>query len=170
MDSSHVKRCVFPPSLLFSKTRACVRCQAMLYVLFLLVQIYCNWRWPTPIVLQQIDHQNPMGMKQWDPRLDYRDQSHLMPIITPAYPCMNSSYNVSDSTLKIMMVRFMPWCTAWHMCTLCVKPGLSIFGVAGSEQPSPCLAYKEKYVHVLLSTFQGAHLGSFSAGSCSIGT
>lgn len=70
-------------------------------------KIYCNWRWPTPIVLQQIDHQNPMGMKQWDPRLDYRDQSHLMPIITPAYPCMNSSYNVSDSTLKIMMDEFM---------------------------------------------------------------
>ena len=69
-----------------------------------LMQIYCNWRWPTPIVLQQIDHNNPMGMKQWDPRIDYRDQSHLMPIITPAYPCMNSSYNVSDSTLKIMMV------------------------------------------------------------------
>ena len=69
------------------------------------LQIYCNWRWPTPIVLQQIDHNNPMGMKQWDPRLDYRDQSHLMPIITPAYPCMNSSYNVSESTLKIMMVR-----------------------------------------------------------------
>ena len=69
------------------------------------VQIYCNWRWPTPIVLQHIDHTNPMGMKQWDPRVDYRDQSHLMPIITPAYPCMNSSYNVSDSTLRIMMVR-----------------------------------------------------------------
>ncbi|KAL3152581.1 hypothetical protein ABBQ32_001602 [Trebouxia sp. C0010 RCD-2024] len=69
-------------------------------------KIYCNWRWPTPIVLQQIDHNNPMGMKQWDPRLDYRDQSHLMPIITPAYPCMNSSYNVSDSTLRIMMDEF----------------------------------------------------------------
>lgn len=137
MDSSHVKGCLFPPRLLFSKTHARLGCQAILHVLFLLVQIYCNWRWPTPIVLQQIDHQNPMGMKQWDPRLDYRDQSHLMPIITPAYPCMNSSYNVSDSTLKIMMVSFMPWCTAWH---LCIEIWIKDLGVASSEQPLPRLA------------------------------
>lgn len=77
---------------------------------FCLMQIYCDWRWPTPILLQNIDHTNPMGMKQWDPRVDYRDSSHLMPIITPAYPCMNSSYNVSDSTLNIMRVSTLQRC------------------------------------------------------------
>ncbi|PSR91286.1 Nuclear poly(A) polymerase [Actinidia chinensis var. chinensis] len=41
-----------------------------------------------------------------DPQKKPRDRTHHMPIITSAYPCMNSSYNVSTSTLRVMMDQF----------------------------------------------------------------
>ncbi len=36
----------------------------------------------------------------WDPQTNPRDRSHLMPIITPVYPSMNSSYNVNEPQLR----------------------------------------------------------------------
>ncbi|EFP03789.1 hypothetical protein CRE_28774 [Caenorhabditis remanei] len=38
----------------------------------------------------------------WDPRINYSDRFHLMPIITPAFPEQNSTHNVSKSTLHII--------------------------------------------------------------------
>ncbi|XP_052209473.1 nuclear poly(A) polymerase 4 isoform X2 [Diospyros lotus] len=68
-------------------------------------RVYTQWRWPNPVMLCSIE-ENELGFPVWDPRKNPRDRTHHMPIITPAYPCMNSSYNVSTSTLRVMMDQF----------------------------------------------------------------
>ncbi|KAL3501798.1 hypothetical protein ACH5RR_036247 [Cinchona calisaya] len=68
-------------------------------------KVYNMWRWPNPVMLCPIQEGSPRHLF-WDPRRNPKDREHLMPIITPAYPCMNSSYNVSKCTLRIMMEEF----------------------------------------------------------------
>ncbi|XP_042471442.1 nuclear poly(A) polymerase 1-like [Zingiber officinale] len=68
-------------------------------------RVYAQWRWPAPILLCKIQ-EGTLGYPIWDPKRNFRDRLHHMPIITPAYPCMNSSYNVSSSTLHVMMEEF----------------------------------------------------------------
>ncbi|KAG9136862.1 hypothetical protein Leryth_021793 [Lithospermum erythrorhizon] len=68
-------------------------------------RVYTLWHWPNPVMLCDIED-NELGFSIWDPRKNPWDRVHLMPIITPAYPCMNSSYNVSTSTLRVMMEQF----------------------------------------------------------------
>ncbi|BAU02729.1 hypothetical protein LR48_Vigan10g032300 [Vigna angularis] len=68
-------------------------------------RVYTQWRWPNPVMLCAIE-EGSLGLPVWDPRRNPKDRYHLMPIITPAYPCMNSTYNVTSSTLRVMSDEF----------------------------------------------------------------
>ncbi|XP_060219058.1 nuclear poly(A) polymerase 4-like isoform X2 [Lycium barbarum] len=68
-------------------------------------RVYTQWRWPNPVMLCEREDKE-FGFSVWDPRKNPWDRTHQMPIITPAYPCMNSSYNVSASTLRVMTEQF----------------------------------------------------------------
>ncbi|KAF5296046.1 hypothetical protein FQA39_LY12668 [Lamprigera yunnana] len=67
--------------------------------------VFSQWKWPQPILLKQPFNVN-LGFPVWDPRVNITDRYHLMPIITPAYPQQNSTYNVSNSTRAVMMEEF----------------------------------------------------------------
>lgn len=68
-------------------------------------RVYSQWRWPNPVMLCEIE-EGTLGLLVWDPRRNFKDRLDRMPIITPSYPCMNSSYNVSSSTLRVMTEEF----------------------------------------------------------------
>ena len=68
-------------------------------------KLYSQWRWPNPIMLCPIEGAS-LALQSWDPRRNFRDKKHLMPIMTPLYPCINSSHNVSSCTLCIMQQEF----------------------------------------------------------------
>jgi len=66
--------------------------------LFLLLK---NWEWSSPIQInKQISGPN-LSVKSW--QLSFRD---CMSIITPAFPKVNSSYNVTRATLKVLCREF----------------------------------------------------------------
>ncbi|KAJ3662237.1 hypothetical protein Zmor_006593 [Zophobas morio] len=67
--------------------------------------VFSQWKWPQPVLLKQPSSVN-LGFAVWDPRVNIQDRYHLMPIITPAYPQQNSTFNVSASTRHIMMEEF----------------------------------------------------------------
>ena len=64
-------------------------------------RILSSWPWPQPVQLNQIeDHR---VLKVWNPKIYNQDRGHRMPIITPAYPAMCATHNVTESTKIVIM-------------------------------------------------------------------
>lgn len=66
--------------------------------------LYDQWPWSTtnasaPVLLCSISSNQSLGFPVWSP---HGNQRHVMPIITPSYPSMNTTHNVSASTLTAM--------------------------------------------------------------------
>ncbi|KAF9183741.1 polynucleotide adenylyltransferase [Haplosporangium sp. Z 11] len=64
-----------------------------------------QWPWPQPVLLKHIE-EGPLQVRVWNPKLYPADRAHKMPIITPAYPSMCSTHNVTDSTMAVMLSEF----------------------------------------------------------------
>lgn len=64
--------------------------------------VFTQWAWPQPVLLKQPKAVNDLNVPVWDPRVNVQDRFHLLPIITPAYPQQNSTYNVTQSTKVVM--------------------------------------------------------------------
>lgn len=64
-------------------------------------RIMRQWKWPQPVLLKTIED-GPLQVRVWNPKIYAGDRYHLMPIITPAYPSMCATHNITISTKKII--------------------------------------------------------------------
>lgn len=64
--------------------------------------VMANWRWPNPIMLTK-PHDAGYGLPVWTRESAARQ---VAPMITPAYPAMNSTLSISRQTLQILQEEF----------------------------------------------------------------
>ena len=66
--------------------------------------VFKTWRWPNPLMLTK-PHDAGYGLTVWNAH-SHNTSRQVAPIITPAYPAMNSTLSVSRQTLQIMHEEF----------------------------------------------------------------
>lgn len=65
---------------------------------------YKNWQWPNPIMLNNIQPHPPGQLISEERKVWTKEENpnDIMPIITPAYPAMNSAYSTSEQSFEVM--------------------------------------------------------------------
>lgn len=81
-------------------------CPATLVMKFF--KLYYQWEWPRPIMLTVVEdvcEAEGVYIPSWNPKVNPSDRQHIMPIITPASPSMNSAYNMGLPQFRVIQVR-----------------------------------------------------------------
>lgn len=66
-------------------------------------KVYAHWVWPNPIMIAApVEYSNSefYGLTSWNYVKNAKDRMEIMPIITPAFPQMNSAYNVGMAQFR----------------------------------------------------------------------
>jgi poly(A) polymerase len=88
--------------------KICITCPNLLpnKLLYNFFKYYSNWEWDylNPIFVVQVSNEAKYGISQ--DLLYQQNPKHLMPILTCAYPQMNSTHNVSHSTKQAILTEF----------------------------------------------------------------
>ncbi|OBA28822.1 Poly(A) polymerase [Hanseniaspora valbyensis NRRL Y-1626] len=67
--------------------------------------VYYSWKWPQPVLLKTIEtHKLPFRV--WNPTKSNQDRFHKMPVITPSYPSMCATHNITESNKRVILREF----------------------------------------------------------------
>jgi poly(A) polymerase len=101
-------------------------------------KIFSQWHWPAPVILTNVadveknDHPDTIRMPSWNPKLYPSDGHHLMPIITPASPTMNSAFNVCIPQFRMIQVEIQR-----ALCLFESMQNVPLAEMSGAEISSP---------------------------------
>ncbi|CEP16906.1 hypothetical protein [Parasitella parasitica] len=71
-------------------------------------RILPQWNWPSPVILKPIEDGllSNSSVRPWNGKANAIDRTHRMPVITPSYPSMCATHNVTASTQRIILGEF----------------------------------------------------------------
>ncbi|EEB07623.1 poly(A) polymerase Pla1 [Schizosaccharomyces japonicus yFS275] len=96
-------------------------------------RILSQWNWPQPVLLKPIDD-GPLQVRVWNPKLYPSDKAHRMPIITPAYPSMCATHNITPSTQTVILREM-------------ARAGLIVDDIMAGKKPWSALFEKHDFFH-----------------------
>ncbi|KAH9386525.1 poly(A) polymerase [Nematocida major] len=67
--------------------------------------LFTKWQWPQPVIIKEVPDCN-YNLKVWNPKVNPMHKNDKMPVITPVYPPLCSTHNISSSTLAVMKKEF----------------------------------------------------------------
>ncbi|KAF6843672.1 hypothetical protein CMUS01_01864 [Colletotrichum musicola] len=85
-----------------------------------------RWPWPQPVLLKHVEG-GPLQVRVWNPKLYRGDQFHLMPVITPAYPSMCATYNITRSAMTVIQQELQRGCDITDNIILGKAPWCDLF-------------------------------------------